>query len=169
MWVFSYGSLMWDNWEVDFGCLSRVRATLPGFRRVFNKASVKNWGTQQNPSPTLNVAADPSASCKGVAFEFAEDKRGRVLAYLKRREGEGFEFQDHRIQLDGGRWVNAVVPIYSGNMLKGKTASELAEMARVAIGTQGTGIDYVRSVATKLAESGINDPAVESFLAAIER
>jgi glutathione-specific gamma-glutamylcyclotransferase len=169
VWVFGYGSLMWDNWERDYDCVRRVIATLPGFRRAFNKASVKNWGTKEHPGPTLNLAADDSASCTGVAFEFPEDNRNKVLADLKRREGKGFEFKEQRIQLQDGEWVDALVPIYTGpNTLTGRTAGELAEMARVAAGTHGVGIDYVRNVAVKLAQSGIKDPAVEDFLAAIQ-
>lgn len=39
MWVFGYGSLMWDGWEQEFGCLRRCVAVLKGYRRTFNKAS----------------------------------------------------------------------------------------------------------------------------------
>jgi cation transport protein ChaC len=45
MWVFAYGSLMSDGWENEWGCLRRCRAELGGYRRAFNKASVRNWGT----------------------------------------------------------------------------------------------------------------------------
>ena len=62
-WVFGYGSLMWDPWEEPFACVKRSVATLPGYRRCFNKLSEKNWGTRNNPCPTLNLHEDPSASC----------------------------------------------------------------------------------------------------------
>lgn len=44
MWVFGYGSLIWGGWENSFDCRQRVSAELPGFRRAFNKPSVRNWG-----------------------------------------------------------------------------------------------------------------------------
>jgi glutathione-specific gamma-glutamylcyclotransferase len=47
MWVFGYGSLVWDSWSERFGCLRRVTAELPGFRRSFDKGSVRNWGSRQ--------------------------------------------------------------------------------------------------------------------------
>jgi hypothetical protein len=96
MWVFGYGSLMWDNWETAHGCLRHVVAVLPGLRRTFNKASVDHWGTKDKPCPTLNLAAEPSASCKGVAFEFPEEKRGEVLDYLTQREASGRKDLDER-------------------------------------------------------------------------
>ena len=114
MWVFGYGSLMWDKWETKFGCPRRVVAELPGFRRAFNKGSVKNWGRTDSPCPTLNLAADPSRTCKGVAFEFPEEKRQKVIDYLQKREGKGFQLQQREIQLENGDRMSAIIPIYSG-------------------------------------------------------
>jgi hypothetical protein len=115
VWVFGYGSLMWDNWETAHGCLRHVAAVLPGFRRAFNKPSVNRWGTRDKPCPTLNLAAEPLASCKGVAFEFPEEKRGEVLDYLAQREA-GFDLNEKEIRLENenGDSVMAVVAIYAG-------------------------------------------------------
>ncbi|RVQ67534.1 hypothetical protein EKN06_06125 [Croceicoccus ponticola] len=44
MWVFGYGSLMWDNWQTSYGGANGVLATLKGYERSFNKASKVNWG-----------------------------------------------------------------------------------------------------------------------------
>ena len=170
MWVFGYGSLMWDNWETGYGCLRRVLANLPRFRRTFNKASVKNWGTRERPGPTLNLAADPGSSCAGVAFEFPDRRRCEVLACLEQREGKGFALEKQQIQLENGDWVEAVVPIYSGkNLLDAETYDRLAKMACAAEGTKGTAVDYVRNVAGKLDNLGIHDVAVNEFLRAIEK
>ena len=65
MWIFGYGSLMWDGWESEFVCQERATATLPGYRRAFNKLSVANWGTKEAPCPTLNLHEDRDASCQG--------------------------------------------------------------------------------------------------------
>jgi cation transport protein ChaC len=164
MWVFGYGSLMWDKWETTRGCLCRVVAELPGFQRTFNKGSIKNWGTRDKPGPTLNLAAESSASCKGVAFEFPEEKRREVLDYLKQREGKGFDLKPYEIRLENGDRVRAVAPIYSGkNLLTGRSLAELAAMARAAEGDEGPCTDYVRNIAAKLSELGISDPAVDKF------
>src|SRR4030095_13044058 len=61
MWVFGYGSLMWDGGEVEFGAARRERATLSGVRREFNKASWKNWGTRAVPAPTLGLVEEERA------------------------------------------------------------------------------------------------------------
>ena len=164
MWVFGYGSLMWDNWETTHGCLRQVVARLPGFRRTFNKASVKNWGTTDNPCPTLNLTTEPSASCDGVAFEFPEEKRREILDYLEQREGKDFEPKQQEIRLENGDLVTALVAIYSGkNLLSGRSVAELVTMASAAEGNCGSCIDYVKNIAAKLSELEIHDPAVDEF------
>jgi len=168
MWVFGYGSLIWDNWEASAGCLRRMVAELPRFRRTFDKGSVRNWGNAENPCPTLNLAADPSRTCKGVAFEFPEDKRQEIIDYLTKREGKGFRLQQMDIWLQNGGRVNAIVPIYSGkNLLRGRSSDELAAMARTAKGDNGKCIDYVRNIAMKLADLGIDDRDVNDFWCAL--
>ena len=44
MWIFGYGSLMFDGWEAACGCVDRKCAELPGYRRAFNKKSVEILG-----------------------------------------------------------------------------------------------------------------------------
>jgi len=169
MWVFGYGSLIWDGWEKKYCCLRRVVAELPGFRRAFNKASIKNWGTKDRPGPTLNLEADSSASCKGIAFEFPEDKHSEVFAYLKKREG-GFEFSEQNVTLEDGNTVHALFPVYSGkNLLRGKSLIELAAMAKQAVGDCGRCVDYITNIFVKLAELGIKDRAVEEFRRALDQ
>src|SRR5687768_3799765 len=102
MWVFGFGSLMWDGWESRHGCIRKLTATLPGFCRSFTKESVRNWGTPTRPGPTLNIERHPTAACVGVAFEFPDEKRDAVTAVLRAREGKGFALEEHTVILDGG-------------------------------------------------------------------
>jgi cation transport protein ChaC len=148
IWVFGYGSLMWDGWETQQGCTRRAFVVLPGYRRAFNKASVRNWGTKANPCPTLNLIASPFGACRGIAFEFPADRAGDVRACLGEREGQGFTFQSLSIRLDDGSGVEALVPIYDGkNILAIKDTAELVAMIARAKGAYGSGAQYVRGVA----------------------
>ena len=146
---------MWDGWETTRGCVRRTTAELRGYRRVFNKASVRNWGTNQKPCPTLNLEPVESAICRGIAFEFPEDMGVETLAYLAKREGQAFRLQEQPIHLDDGIQVPARVAIYSGkNTIAGCSLPQIVEMASTARGVDGTCIAYIRGISDKLAGVG---------------
>ena len=169
MWVFAYGSLMNDGWEKAHGCSRRIHATLAGFSRSFDKASVKNWGTKEHKAPTLRIVAS-NASCSGIAFEFPEERRATVLSELLMREGPTFPLKEQSVILTDGDKVIALVPIYEGrNIILEKDISKIAAMAIKARGTSGSCVDYVRDIANHLRASGINDPVVEDLRQEIEK
>ena len=168
MWVFGYGSLMTDGWEVRHNCLGRHIADLAGYCRVFNKASVRNWRTKTAPGLTLNLAKTESGICRGVAFEFADDQSGAVLKELEEREGRNFELTLLPVKLTDGRSVRAIVPLYAGsNIVELKTIDEMVQMILRAKGEKGICADYVKQVASQLERLGINDAAVTSLEKAI--
>lgn len=159
MWIFGYGSLMWGNWEVPFECEWRTMALLHGYRRAFNKASVKNWGTRQCPCPTLNLVADPLASCVGMAFRFPDRRRIDVESYLAKREGRNFELVQLTVMLDEAP-VIAATPLYTGQVLETRVRSEMTAAIRCAAGTSGACSDYISQIHAELCRLGIDDSAV---------
>lgn len=164
LWVFGYGSLMWDAWEDEFACLERSIARLPGYRRAFNKLSVENWGTEEAPCPTLNLQEDGDASCQGMAFAFAAADKDSILDRLQKREGKSFALTPLAIQLGDGMQVRAYAPLYSGkNLRPSLKLNDQVRMVRAASGTSGSGIDYVRGIAERLNALGIDDPAVRAL------
>lgn len=162
MWIFGYGSLMWDNWEQSRGCLKKKTASLRGYERVFNKASMKYWGSASNPGPTLNVVQKKRASCRGIAFEFPEQRRQEIVKYLADRE-KNFDFPELPIKFCLSSGVKAVVPVYRGKDVLDKTMEELADMALIASGSSGQCVDYVLNLEEKLRCLGIHDRVVTSF------
>ncbi|GJM27897.1 MAG: hypothetical protein DHS20C17_05320 [Cyclobacteriaceae bacterium] len=90
MWVFGYGSLMWDGWQQKYDCISSRKADLIGYHCKFNKASVRNWGTKKSPGPTLNIEKHTDSICQGLLFEFPDNKKEVILNYLQKREGKAF-------------------------------------------------------------------------------
>ncbi|AMN40483.1 gamma-glutamylcyclotransferase [Rhodoplanes sp. Z2-YC6860] len=167
-WVFAYGSLMADGWEQLHACKFRSAAVLQGHARSFDKASTESRGTKQHPAPTLRLVAS-KADCHGVAFEFDDEKRDAVLADLLKREGKTFPLREKAILLKDGRNVTALVPMYEGKqIITGKSLRELAEMAIIAKGIRGGGVDYVRDIARHLNSVGIEDPVISDFLNEIE-
>ena len=169
MWVFGYGSLMWDGWETKRGCTQRVLADLSGYCRRFNKASVRNWGTRTVPGPTLNLSEVTAGVCRGIAFEFPDAHKAEILAYLGEREGKAFTFREVSVRIEDQSELTAFVPLYDGkNVIEGKPIEEVAKMVLAASGTDGTCLDYVNGIAKKLSALGIDDPAVAELWNAVE-
>jgi len=164
MWIFGYGSLMWDGWETERGCTRRMLADLLGYCRVFNKASVKNWGTKSAPCPTLNLAKVAGGVCRGVAFEFPDGLKEELLSYLSNREGKAFRLHEMPVRLESNSEVSALVPLYEGqNVIDGKTLEETAAMVKAASGSDGSCFSYIKGIAEKLTGLGISDPVVAEF------
>lgn len=162
MWVFGYGSLIWSKWETQFDCTRRVLADLPDHCRIFNKASVKNWGTKDMPCPTLNLTRVAGGICRGVAFEFSDNQKQKLLGYLEKREGKAPS--EMSVQLDDQGQVLALVSFYEGkNVIIGKTLEETASMVASASGTKGYCLAYVKEIAEELSNLGIYDPVVAEF------
>jgi cation transport protein ChaC len=172
MWVFGYGSLMWDGWQDKNGrrCLRTSSAELRGYRRIFNKKSVRNWGTRALPCPTLNLEGVSTASCRGMAFEFHHDDWfiGQMLLWLRQREA--CEPRELPIRIDDASEVNALVYIYAGpSLIKDQLAPEqLAAMCVKASGADGLCINYIKGIAEKLAALGIDDRAVADLWHAVK-
>ena len=161
MWVFGYGSLMWDGWEKRYNCLQRQVAGLRGYRRSFSKASVKNWGSPTNPGPTLNLEVDEHAACIGMAFEFPAKQAAEISLYLARREGKGFVLKPLQVSIKSEQTVTALVPIYDGpNVIRVESLAELARQVASAKGTSGQCRDYIRGIQLELNSLGISDPVV---------
>jgi len=166
MWVFGYGSLMWDGWEEVLGGRRLDRAVLADYRRSFNKKSTRNWGTRDAPGPTLGLEPAEGASCVGTAFEFPENQRAAIESLLRQREGPSFSLLELPVRLPDGRVIRALAPVndrrretYIGNV----PAVDRATMVRIATGGHGACADYVRNVRDKLRGLQIADENVEEF------
>lgn len=164
MWIFGYGSLMWDGWEQQFGCIARGVAELHGYRRVFNKASIKNWGTKQCACPTLNLEPTEGAVCIGIAFEFTEEQAASITTYLAKREGRNFGIYNLEVRVSDLGPVRAMVPLYTGmNIVAFPTKDAFAVAVMKACGEKGACSDYLCGVRDHLAGLGIEDPVVDSM------
>ena len=168
MWLFGYGSLMWDGWETAYGCRRRVHAVAPEHRRVFNKKSLERWGTHAQPGLTLNLAPahEETQACRGIAFEFPDKHQAAVEAYLSDRET--CEASDIAVHLPGDA-ITARTYIYDGPRLleDGLTLEVRAAMILLAEGIAGSSYDYIANVRDHLDQLGVNDPAVDELWHAV--
>ncbi|XP_073001768.1 gamma-glutamylcyclotransferase 2-2-like [Typha latifolia] len=87
MWVFAYGSLVW-NPGFDFD--ERIIGFIKDYRRVFDLACIDHRGTPENPARTCTLEAKKGAICWGAAYCVRGDKEKerKAMEYLERRECE---------------------------------------------------------------------------------
>lgn len=116
MWIFGFGSLMFDRWEKEFGCLRQCWADLAGYRRSFNKRSFESRGTRKAPGLTLNLETEGGVTCRGAAFEFTDDDKSEAMKRELRRR-EACDPTTVNIRLDDGNGVDALTYIYAGRSL----------------------------------------------------
>jgi glutathione-specific gamma-glutamylcyclotransferase len=165
-WLFAYGELM--N-EVDIRNHGARPARLAGYRRSFNHASTRLWGSERNPCPTLGLS--PGGECWGIAFEAGLFERRALLRRVTPVETPG-EFARIRVpvELKDGRRVQAIAfatrpgapPRWNG-----EPSTDGAFIA--AHGVAGRGVEYVRTIAHALQFWGIADPLVAETWSRLDR
>ena len=167
IWVFGYGSLMWNP---GFPYLRAVQARMHGVRRALCIRSTHYRGTPENPG--LVFGLDRGGSCHGVAFEVAEADREAVVTYLRAREQISMVYHEvvRPARLAGGEMVGALVYVanqgheqYAG----GLSFEEILTIIRRSAGEMGPNVDYVTATLRRLEDMGIRDRALEQVVAAL--
>jgi len=168
MWIFVYGSLMWNLDNLQPHIRAKKKAILYGLHRDFNKASIENWGTKTNPAPTLGLKRGDK--CVGVAYEIDDNKRDRVIALLNNREGTHFTIAKKRIEVKDIGMINAFYPYNKrdSSFLGRKSLKRRAKMAIMARGTNGSCINYVKNTRKEAEKLGVKDEYIEKFWMEIE-
>tara|TARA_R110002049_G_scaffold29972_3_gene102068 strand:+ start:15940 stop:16464 length:525 start_codon:yes stop_codon:yes gene_type:complete len=163
MWVFGYGSLLWNP---GFEVAESVIATLPGYARSFCMRSIHHRGTEAEPGLVLALDAVPGSACEGVALRVAEGHEASTLAYLRERELISSAYLEETLtaHLTDGRDVDALVYVIDAAHVQYCGALPLEEQAQIiarAVGDRGPNTEYLFNTANHLAEVGLHDPALE--------
>jgi glutathione-specific gamma-glutamylcyclotransferase len=168
LWVFGYGSLMWDP-AIHF-CEIR-QGELPGHARRFSYRTLMGRGTPEQPA--LMLTLEPGAGdCHGLVFRVPQALAAEESAMLWRRE-----------MVRGGycpRWLpvhtpqgtvqalaftsNPAHPGYIGELPLAESAAIIA----VASGQLGRNRDYLRQLDAQLLRLGIDDPYIHRLWAAVQ-
>lgn len=160
IWIFAYGSLIWDP---GFACRERVPARLWGYHRAMCVYSHVWRGTPARPGLVLGL--DRGGSCRGIALRVAGAEAGAVIEYLEARERvtEVYFARTVPVTLGGGarrRRVAALTYVadrghrqYAGKL----PAAQAARLIRAGRGRGGGNVDYLDTTVRHLAELGIPD------------
>jgi cation transport protein ChaC len=161
LWVFGYGSLMW---QPGFAFDEMRTAVLDGWHRELCIYSHHWRGTEEKPGLVLGL--DGGGSCRGVCFRVAAERASSVRAYLHAREMRGAVYREvlEKVTLDDGRIVEALTYVaesshvqYAGNL----TREERLAIVAVCRGEGGPNRDYVINTVLHLRQLYVRDEELE--------
>ena len=156
IWIFAYGSLMW-NPEMPFA--ERRPALLRGYHRSFCLYSRDYRGTPERPGLVLGL--DRGGSCRGIAYRLPKERQGPALDLVWAREmaGDVYRMRGVSVVTPQGRIgayafvVHRACQDYAGRL----SLDRAAEIIVHAAGGRGTGRDYLANTVRHLEELGIAD------------
>lgn len=167
LWVFAYGSLMWNP---GFAFARQCRARLHGYHRAFCVYSHHYRGTPEQPGLVLGL--DEGGLCDGIAFRVTEGEEAATLAYLWQREMISNVYRPLPLPVlldESGRQVAAcafVVDRDHAQYCTGLSLDQAAALIRRGSGRGGRNLDYLVNTVEHLDQLGIDDGALRRLLAA---
>jgi glutathione-specific gamma-glutamylcyclotransferase len=167
LWVFGYGSLMWNP---GFAYAEAHRARLDGWHRAFCITSTHHRGNAARPGLVLGL--DRGQSCEGIVFRIAPEHAADVVRYLRQREQVNGVYRETRVPVrlsaPPHREVAALAyiverahPGYAGAL----PIATQARFIRGARGISGFNLDYLINTVAHLVELGIRERTLERVLA----
>ena len=168
VWVFAYGSLMWDP-AIYFSEVRR--GDLVGYQRRFNYQVVAGRGTPQRPGLVLSLMPQPHQRCQGLVFRIAKEQVEEETTLLWRREmlRGGYSPETLAVQTPQGV-VHAIVFVaHTANeaYVNDLSLSETADIVAMASGHLGSNRDYLARLASQLAVLEIGDSYIHELLQSV--
>ncbi|BCG95553.1 gamma-glutamylcyclotransferase [Mesorhizobium sp. 131-2-1] len=162
VWIFAYGSLLW-NPAVEH--VEERAGVVPGWHRSFC-IRMRDWrGTVDQPG--LMMGLDRGGQCRGMALRLAEDTVEAQLGKLVRREmpvrpsskpfTHGYRWLQVQTSQGLVRAIAFVVNRKGGNYMGGLTLDETAGILARACGHAGSCAEYLHNTISQLEALGIRD------------
>lgn len=169
VWLFAYGSLMW-NPLLHFD--GERAATLAGWHRSFCLRSISGRGSPDRPGRVLSL--QPGGEVQGVVLRFDDEgAAARELRLLWDREMSSGAYRPQwmTVTLADATRVEAVAFLSNpdhGQHEADECVATVARQVSVARGKFGPNIDYVHALARALHERGLRDAYVEAIARALD-
>lgn len=167
IWVFAYGSLMWNP---GFPHLEVRRGRLYGFHRRFCIYSHVYRGTPERPGLVLGL--DRGGSCEGLAFRVPAGEADEVLEYLYARELVTEVYIPRWVRIatpDGEVRAASFVVDRAHEQYTGELELEAtAELIRRGVGISGPGIEYLRNTVHHMEALGLATGDLKRILQLID-
>lgn len=159
MWVFAYGSLMWNP---GFPVAERHVARIEGYHRSFCMWSIHHRGTEENPGLVLALDAAQGVNCLGLGLRVADGAEEETLALLRERELVSSAYLEREVDLilQPGDMVRAITYVIDPDHIqycRGLSLEDQAHVISRAIGGRGPNTEYLYNTVDHLRETGIED------------
>ncbi len=154
LWVFGYGSLMWNP---GFPFCESQTGRLYGYHRDLCVRSLHYRGNARHPGLVLGL--DKGGSCNGVCYRIAGADRAAVLAYLQQRELfiNIYHAVFKRVVLNSGLKISALCFIVDRTQAQYTGSLSVEQVTRIvakARGRRGDNKEYVINTLLHLQELG---------------
>lgn len=169
LWIFAYGSLMW-NPALEYAEVQPCR--VEGWRRSFCFWTPMGRGTPELPG--LMLALADGGACEGIAYRLSPELARQELGLLWNREMLAGLYKPRWVptQLRDGRTVSAVTFVvetghcqYCGDLPIERAAYHIA----FAEGRRGACREYLINTAEHARLLGIHDPYLEELVERVVR
>lgn len=162
LWVFGYGSLMWDP---GIAVRRAIPARLYGYHRRLCLWSVHYRGTARKPGLVLGL--DRGGSCSGIAYQVAPHDTADAADYLREREmlNNAYLPVIKKVYLQNGVVVDALTFVSKRRhpqFAPPLGVNETVAVVRAAAGKRGQNCEYVLNTVRHLNEFGIRRGALHA-------
>tara|TARA_B100000767_G_scaffold39223_1_gene32960 strand:+ start:150 stop:728 length:579 start_codon:yes stop_codon:yes gene_type:complete len=156
LWVFAYGSLMWNP---EMQVIEIQQGKVHGLQRGFNLLSTVHRGTQELPGLVLSLRN--GGHCEGLAFRIAQTSKQEDFKNLWLREMVTMFYRPHVCQVTTpNETIDAItfVADQQHEQYVEFDAAQCASMIRQAHGDRGSNMDYFNNTSSHLKNLSIYDP-----------
>jgi cation transport protein ChaC len=159
LWVFGYGSLIWNP---GFTVERAEVARLAGWHRSFCMRSIHHRGTVADPGLVLALDRAEGAHCDGLAFLVAAGAEEATLATLRERELISSAYLETHLPVTLASGVEVEMLAYvidpaHEQYCGGLPLEEQAAIIARAVGGRGPNAEYLFNTADHLESLGIAD------------
>lgn len=163
IWVFAYGSLMWDP---AFVFAEVRRGRIAGYARRFCLSETYARGTPD--APGLMAGLDHGPDCDGLVFRIAAAVADLETEILWRREGVGPAYTPVFAPVVTGEGTVEALAFVADHaapiIFPDLTREEQVKLIATGVGVLGSSRDYLENIAAQFAALGIEDGDVMDLL-----